>query len=273
MSFFDSNLRLLKSTPLLLDFESRKFAHNLKILVVAILADSHDDLIISSTLSTLSTAELQEMTKIKHEHSEEEVDGVRYEVDSVVASFPNNIYKKQSFTFIKTSEKSSKTYNTLILAKGTPKFTNLVLQWIKSDTGALIKGLKFESQFLMDCMNTVINGLTNDKSRLGDLELVFGISTNLNALSNIAIDIPNKEIEKFNQEAKDSDLRKVIYEFLLENTSIDFTKFNILKFKCNFLSITSDGKLKFLKGIPRLGASDTIGFTAWDFVHKIYETL
>lgn len=273
MSFFDSNLKLFKSTNLSIDFESKKLIHSLKILVVAILADSHDDLIISSSLSTLTTDELQAMTEVKHDIEIEEISGKEYEVNSVVIYFPNNIYKKLSLTFIKTIEESPKAYNTLVLARGISRFTNLLLQWVKSDTGASIKPLKFNSQFLIECMNIVINGLSNDKSRLGDLELVFSVNTQLNALSNISIEIPNTEIAKFAKQAGDKDLRELIYEFLLENTSIDFKKFNLSKFKCNFLYITSDGKLKFSRGIPRLGASDAIRFTAWDFIEKIYEIL
>lgn len=273
MSFFDSNLKLFKSTRLDIDFGSRKLSHSLKILVVAILADSHDDLIISSSLSSLSREELHDATKVKHEFSTEKINDKEYEVDSLVVSFPNGIFKKQSFTFIRSKPDSNKAYSTLILAKGTPKFTNLTLQWLKSDTGCLIKPVKFNSNFLIECLNIVVNGLSSDKARLGDLELTFSVTTQLNALSNIAIEIPNKEIEKFAKEAGAEDLRKMIYEFLFDNTSIDFEKFDISKFKCNYLLISSDGKLRFSKGIPRLGPSDTIGFTAWDFVEKIYDIL
>lgn len=273
MSFFDSNLKLFKSTSIDIDFGSRRLSHSLKILVVAILADSHDDLIVSSSLSTLSKEELHEATKVKHDYTTENINDKEYDVDSLVISFPNGIFKKQSLTFIRSNAKSNKAYSTLILAKGTPKFTNLALQWLKSDTGCLIKPLKFDSHFLIECLNIVINGLSTDKARLGDLELTFSVTTQLNALSNITIEIPNKEIEKFAEEAGSENLRKMIYEFLFENTSIDFEKFDISKFKCNYLLISSDGKLRFSKGIPRLGPSDTIGFTAWDFVEKIYDIL
>lgn len=273
MSFFDSNLKLFKSNDIVIDFSSKRLAHNLKILVVAILADSHDDLIISSSLSTLTTDEIQELTKVKHEQNIEKIKEKEYDVNTLTITFPNQIYKKLSLTLIKSVEPSTKPYSTLILARGVPKFSNLLLQWLKSETGALIRPVKFHSQFLIECMNIVVNGLSNDNSRLGDLELVFNAQTQLNALSNISIEISNTEIEKFSKEAGDEELRKLIYEFLFENTSIDFEKFDLIKFKCNFLYITSDGKLKFFKGIPRLGASDTIGFTAWDFIEKIYEIL
>ncbi|CCH46947.1 hypothetical protein BN7_6553 [Wickerhamomyces ciferrii] len=273
MSFFESNLKLFKSTDVDVDFKSQGFIHSLRAIIIAILAESNDDLILSSNLSTYSVQELQEATKVKYEHDLETIEDVTYSIDTLVVSFPNNIIKKQALTFIRTIEKTKKTYTTLILARGSAKLLTFVLQWLKSETGFYFKPLKFDSDFLIECMNIVIDGLQDDMVRLGDLELSFDIKTQQNNLSSIGIDIPHKEIIKLAKESKEDGLKNTIYQFLLESTSIDFAMFDLAKFKCNFLFITKDGKLKFFKGIPRKGTSDTIGFTAWDFVQKIYNIL
>lgn len=265
-SIFDANLKLFKTSSLE-HVEWRDEIEDLKLLVLALLANSQQDLIVSNILSTITTDELRELTKIEIENEEYEYNGMLYDINTIILKFPKDFFKPQTITFINTKD-----CNSLILIKCFPKLQNLIFHWLKNKHSLVVKSLRFSSQFIIDTLNYIIDGLLL-KDKLGDVELQFQTNTEQNALNSINIEIINEDILKFVEIKEEQSLLEILYEYLNGQTSIDFSKLNLSKMKCSFILITYDGKLKFNKGLPKLQKSELINFTVWDFIYKIYQTI
>jgi hypothetical protein len=268
-SIFDTNLKLFKTSSLQEVLWDNEVA-DLKLLVLAVLASSQQDLIISTALSSITTDQLREMTEIDIQRDSHDYQGIVYDVETITIRFPQDFYKPQTITFISTEDTSTTYNNSLILIKCFAKLQNLIFHWLKNKHGLIIRSLKFSSEFIIDTLKFTIDGLVN-QTRLGDVELQFQTRTLLNALGSITIELRNSDVLQFTK--IDQDLLKTLYDYLNIQTSIDFNKLKISRLRCSFIMLTNDGKLKFNRGLPRLAQSEEIKFTMWDFIHKIYETI
>lgn len=288
MSLLDGNLKIFKGSKTFEEsvpaemkvLESKTSENELKTMFATILMEHQQhDLLMLSRLGERSQDELRESVEVTFGNSEKVCFGVKYHVKTVLVSFDDNIMKKQSLVLMVDKGSNSdnesdhqQTYNILIITKASPKVTELFLSWLRSELGSITNPAKFSSLFLKQVLYFLLNGLPTDKTRVGDIELCFKTTTQGNSLNDISVEIPNSDINEF-ESYKDKSVLESLFSYLIDQTAIDFGKLDVTKLKCGFLMISSDGKLRLSKGIPRISATDVITFTVWDLFAKVYENI
>lgn len=276
-SLFDKNQKLFRTTSLSSIHWHDKEVHALiKVLVVALLADSEEDLLLSSALSHYSPQQLKGLTRVRYHDVTSSISNPSLlKAETLTIAFPNDVYKPQSFTFIHDPNNDTKSrYKTLVMAHASSKLTQMLLHWMKTQYGVVSSPVVLRPQLISSCLDLVINGLPgDDKTRLGDLEMSFSTQTKNTALSTISLEVENKELQKLAELANDGDLLSSIMEFIQTHTSLEVAKLPLNRFSCNFMVMTGDGRLKLQRGIPTIAPTDVIEFTVWDIIQMIYQTL
>jgi hypothetical protein len=266
MSLPSTSLRLYQTSQCFdQSWDTLSITLGLKVIVVAVLVNSDEDLIISSALMDLTAEQLRDMTSIEVRRDTKIIHDVSYGITTVNIDFPNYVFKSQGYTIMTNGKK------TLVLSRSSTKLDSLLIHWLSNEYGFQLRPLKFNSEFLMDCLNTIVDRLP-DKAKLGNVELVFQTELRSKMLNTIAVELRNKDLIGFN-EFKTTTLFQEILAYLQDQTSISFHKLKISKFRCRFMMMGSDGRLRFSKGMPMLGSTDEIQFSAWDFIHRICQHL
>lgn len=269
MSLSFAQLRLFQCPSETIPWDSPVMILGFKVLVVALLINSEEDIIVSSMLLNMTAEQLRDATQVDIERSTRKIEDVKYEMTTVTIGFPSAVYKKQSYTFM--TNPAQQKGKTLLIAKSSGKLDILLMHWFMSEYGLQINPLRFDSQFLIECLNSLVDNLP-DKTKLGNVDLSFTNSSQNKMLSTISVELPNKDLVSFDQ-VKTTTLFQEVMTYLQDQTTIKFDKLKISKFRCQFMVMGSDGRVRFLRGMPMLGSTEVINFTAWDFIHRIHTSL
>lgn len=239
----------------------------LKVIVVALLMDLDEDLIASSALMDLTPEQLRDYTTVTIDKGAKIIKEEEYTIVSITLEFPNDVFKRQSYTII--SATGGKTQS-LVIARSFNKLDNLMTHWVSNEFGYVWKPVRFESSFLIRCLTSIATNL-DDKSKLGDVELTFSTShLTQGMLNTISVQVLNKDLLKFVQEDDTNDaLFKTLLSHLETLTTLEFHKLKLYRFKCQYIVMGADGRLRFFKGMPMMESTEQIKFSAWDFIRDI----
>lgn len=262
MSIPLSALRLFHTLQLVeLDWHAEQTIRGVQLLVVALLLNADEDLIVSSALNGMSPQDIRDLTTVEVQETTKRVQGDEFDVVTMTIDFPNEVYRRQSYTFLSRESRS------LILARSSNKLDQLMIHWL-GEFGIQMNAVKFESEFLMECLKMMVDNLP-DQTKLGDVELVF--NTGITKLGSISVELSNRDLIAFHE--KTSDMFHAALDHLQKETSIHFSDLRVSKIRCQFLVLGFDGRVKFLKGMPMLDSTELIHFSAWDFIYKVFGNL
>ncbi|RLV94889.1 hypothetical protein JA1_001386 [Spathaspora sp. JA1] len=156
----------------------------------------------------------------------------------ILKSSNKTLLSRQVIIFVSSTTSSDE--SSLVLNKTTnqPDVNNYIIDLLEdiNDIPLLIKPFSFPTEFIPN----LINQLSSQVEKVGDLQLVYSPPLTNSTLRNFIIDIPKEDLPKLFKE----NLYNDICEFLFNVSKVKFDKVKVDRFKCSLVNVSNDGKFK-----------------------------